>query len=126
MIQQPPDVTTAVAAASITIGGVATGLDYAVLLAGFAGGLVSLSFLPPMSIWRRIWTPVTATLTAGYASPVATYYLAQWVGAPEVAESFELFAAFATGVVTQFAIPAFIKIAQRRFEKMASRGGASQ
>lgn len=126
MIQQPPDVTTAVAAASITIGGVATGLDYAILLAGFAGGLVSLSFLPPMSIWRRIWTPVTATLTAGYATPLATYAIAKWLGTEEMPGSLELFAAFATGVVTQFAIPAFIKLAQRRFEKLATRGGASQ
>lgn len=120
MIQQPDVATAAITAGAVTIGGVVTGLDYATLLAGLAGGLASLSFLPPMTIWRRIWTPVTATLTAGYTAPLGIHYLEKLVGAEGDNASLEIFAAFATGLVAQFIIPVAIKAAKDRADKKLS------
>lgn len=119
MIQQ--DAATAIAAAGITIGGVATGLSYETLLAGFAGGLVSLSFLRPMGIWQRIWTPITATLAAGYTAPVAVGYIANVVGDQVAPLSVKVFAAFAVGVLAQVAIPATMGWARRRLDKSGGR-----
>lgn len=123
MLQQP-DVTTAVTAGAVTLGGVVTGLDYAVLLAGFAGGLVSLSFLPPMTIWRRIWTPVTATLTAGYTAPLGLHYAHKVIGADANSAPLEMFAAFTTGLVAQFVIPVVIKVVKERAEKKVRKGSS--
>lgn len=117
MLQQA-DATTAtaaVSATSIVVGGIATGLTYETLLAGFAGGLVSLSFIQPMGLWRRIWTPVTATLAAGYTAPVAVGYLARFVGDEVAPLSLRVFAAFGVGVVAQAAIPAAIQWTRQRF-----------
>lgn len=106
----------AAVATSITVWGMATGLSYEVLLAGFAGGLVSLSFLGPMTIWRRIWTPFTATLTAGYSSPVWAYYVSQAIPPDGNVSQLTLtvFSAFTIGVMAQVLIPLAIKHAEKR------------
>lgn len=118
MIQPPEVPAVALAATTIAVGGVATGLDYPVLLAGFAGGLVSLSFLPPMSVWRRIWTPVTATLMAGYTAPIGAHYLRQTSDVDGTA--LELFAGFTIGLAAQFIIPVVIEAARERAKRIAA------
>lgn len=122
MIQQSDQVANAVVATSVTIGGIATGLDFGVLLAGFAGGLVSLSFLPPMGLWRRIWTPVTATLTAGYTAPLAVHYLSGIAGDSVDHLALQVASAFGIGVLTQVGLPIFMRIAQARFERFEKSG----
>lgn len=112
-MERTTQVTNAVVATSITLWGMATGLSYEVLLAGFAGGLVSLSFLPPMGIWRRIWTPVTATLTAGYTAPIATFYLASMLSGLDTLAVL-VFSAFCLGLAAQFLIPIALKRAQKK------------
>lgn len=112
----------AVAATSIMLWGVATGLTYEVLLAGFAGGMVSLSFLEAMSTWRRIWTPVTATLTAGYTAPIAGHYLASTLAGVNPL-ALLVFCAFIVGLLAQFLIPMLIRYAQARG---AQAGGGAQ
>ena len=104
----------AVVATGITVWGVTTGLSYEVLLAGFAGGLVSLSFLGPMSIWQRIWTPFTATLTAGYSGPVWAYYLSKTLDQGVNPLALTVFSAFGVGVLTQVLIPVVLRWAHRK------------
>lgn len=106
--------SNALVATGITIWGVATGLSYEVLLAGFAGGLVSLSFLGPMPAWRRIWTPFMATITAGYVSPVGAHYLNKAVSGEVNSLSLLVASAFFTGLLMQWAIPLVIKWANRK------------
>lgn len=119
-MERTTQAANAVVATSITIWGVATGLSYEVLLAGFAGGLVSLSFSPPMGIWQRIWTPVTATLTAGYVSPVAVPLVASALGGNgSVGTSGLVFAAFLAGLTTQGLIPFLMKRVHSRLEGQA-------
>ena len=114
-MERTTQATNALVATSITLWGIATGLSYEVLLAGFAGGLVSLSFLPPMGIWRRIWTPVTATLTAGYTAPIPAHYLASMLSGIDMLASL-VFSSFCLGLAAQFLIPIAIKRAQKKAE----------
>lgn len=60
----------ALAAGAITITGSILGVHYDTLLAGLFGGLVSLSYLPPMSLWRSAGSVLTSALLAGFFSPV--------------------------------------------------------
>lgn len=114
-MDQTSNTANAVVATTITLWGVATGLSYEVLLAGFAGGLISLSFIAPLSIWQRIWTPFTATLTAGYTAPVFTHYLMGWItGVDDLA--LLVFSAFVIGVLTQVLIPSAIALVRRKAE----------
>lgn len=62
----------AIAAGTITLTGSILGVQYDALLAGLAGGLVSLSYLPPMR-WSRIASSVAgSSLIAGWFAPVAS------------------------------------------------------
>ena len=111
-MEQASTTTTAVVATSISVYGVATGVNYEVLIAGVAGGLVSLSFLPEMGLWQRLWTPFAATLTAGYTAPVGAHYLSSMLaGAP--AQPMLVSCAFAVGVLTQFLIPITVRRLRR-------------
>lgn len=117
-MDQTHTVSNAVVATTITIWGIATGLSYEVLLAGFAGGLVSLSFLSPLSIWQRIWTPFTATITAGYTSQVAAHYLNKLLGVGVNSLALLVFSAFVIGVLTQVLIPVAMRWVKRNGETL--------
>jgi hypothetical protein len=108
------NVTNAAVATAITVWGIATGLTYEVLLAGFAGGLVSLSFLGPLTIWQRIWTPFAATLTAGYTSPIWAYYLLKWLDRDMPALPLLVFSAFCIGLAAQVLIPVGLEWVRRK------------
>ncbi len=113
------DIPTAVVATTITVWGVATGLSYEVLLAGFAGGLVSLSFIPTLGTWQRIWTPITATLTAGYTAPIAEHFIGGFLGDGIEGVALRGFAAFVVGLLTQVALPFAIRFAERKISQVA-------
>lgn len=119
-MSQSADMPNAIAATGVTILGVATGLSYDVLLAGFAGGLVSLSFIEPQGIWRRVWTLTTATLLAGYTAPAAL----PWINSvsPEGAEIPLVFAGFASGLFGQAIIPSVV----HRLKKTLGHPGTVQ
>lgn len=110
-MERSEDLTTAVTATGVTIFGIATGLSYDVLLAGFAGGLVSLSFIEPQGVWRRIWTLTTSTLLAGYVAPGALPWIVSV--SPEGAEVPVVFAGFCAGLFGQAVIPAFTQRLKR-------------
>lgn len=65
-----PSITAGTAVATgLTIFGISTGLDPAILIAGLAGGLWAQSYHPPTSIWRRVALIVLAAILAGYLAP---------------------------------------------------------
>lgn len=115
-MERTTQAANAVVATAITIGGVATGLSYAVLLAGFAGGLVSLSFIPALGLWQRIWTPVAATLTAGYTAPVLVPMIGKLTGVEAEGAPGMLFAAWLIGLMTQVGLPAAMRRLHTRIE----------
>lgn len=57
---------------SVVILGVQTGLEYPTLIAGVLGGATALSYLSPSSLWNRAFEIITASLLAGYCSPILT------------------------------------------------------
>jgi len=59
----------AATATGLTIFGVSTGLDPAVLIAGFAGGVWAQSYHPPMHILQRVGLTMIASVIAGYLAP---------------------------------------------------------
>lgn len=67
-----PNATAAtVAATGLTFFGVSTGLDPAILIAGFAGGVWAQSYYPPTALWRRLSLVALASILAGYLAPAA-------------------------------------------------------
>lgn len=60
----------AIAAGTITLTGSILGVHYDALLAGFAGGLVALSYLPAMTVPRIAGTVIAASLMAGFFAPM--------------------------------------------------------
>lgn len=54
----------------VVVFGVHTGLDYPTLLAGIFGGATALSYLPPSKLLNRAFEVGSASLLAGYSSPV--------------------------------------------------------
>jgi len=68
---EPSATVAGIAATGLTFFGIATGLDPAILIAGFAGGVWAQSYHPPMSIWRRLALIVMASILAGYLAPAA-------------------------------------------------------
>lgn len=115
-MDQATSTTHAVAATAITFGGMTTGLSYEVLLAGFAGSLVALSYLESLGVWRRLWSIVTSTVTAGYAAPIAEggfRYLF-----PDIAAGAGglIASGFVLGVTAQALIPGAFALIKRRAE----------
>lgn len=68
-----PTVSTVVMATStatgLTLFGIATGLHPAILLAGLAGGLWSLSYQSAAPLWKRTASTVVSSIIAGYLAP---------------------------------------------------------
>lgn len=61
--------TAAATATGITVFGISTGLDPAILIAGVAGGLWAQSYHPPAGFMRRLALIALAAILAGYLAP---------------------------------------------------------
>lgn len=72
-------VGVAIAAGTITFTGSVLGVQYDALLAGFFGGLMALSYLPPMTRWRIAGSVATSSLLAGVSAPVIVFAVASGV-----------------------------------------------
>ena len=68
-----PTASTVVIATSTATGltffGIATGLQPAILFAGLAGGLWSLSYQSAAPLWKRTASTVVSSIIAGYLAP---------------------------------------------------------
>lgn len=99
----------AIAAGTITLTGSILGVHYDALLAGFAGGLVALSYLPAMTVPRIAGTVAAASLLAGFFAPViamgALNYFPWMSGA---GDSLRIATAAGLGIFGQALIPAVL------------------
>lgn len=82
------------------------GIRIASLIAGFAGSVVSLSYLPPMTLWRAIIAVVTGTASAVYVTPLAFEMLRGSL--PSTSASAENAVAFLIGLTAMRTIPPLI------------------
>lgn len=108
MAEPAASTSTAIALAfgTVTVSGSLLGIQYDALLAGFFGGLVSLSILPPMSNLKIAGSVVGSALMAGFFAPLcaagAVNYMA-WL-AP-IAELTRLACAVVIGICWQPILP---------------------
>lgn len=117
-------VSHALAATTITVAGVTTGLSYEVLLAGFAGSLASMSYLKQMGLWGRLWSLVTSTITAGYMAPVFGAYLARQLSTDVIGPSplaMLVSSGFVLGLTAQALIPGALWYANRKSRNLEGR-----
>jgi hypothetical protein len=111
-----------VTTSAVTIAGIATGLSYDILIAGFAGALCSLSFMPSVKTWGRLWTLVTSTLFAGYVAPVALVLVLALVrqfvdDVPTEPLVVKLLSAYGCGLGAQVLLPIFMEWMKRRAQQ---------
>jgi hypothetical protein len=100
----------AIGAGVITITGSIFGVHYDMLLAGFFGGLLSLSHLPPMSRLKVASTVGTAAVAAGFFGPViATAALHYFPWLSELGDFLRLAAGAAIGISLHSIFPALIR-----------------
>lgn len=85
------------------------GVKYATLIAGIAGGVVSLSFLKDLTRWQSGMAVLTGALTAGYLTPVITRQLHAWVDTGLAAENA---VGFLLGLTAMNIVPGLIKISE--------------
>lgn len=82
------------------------GVKLATLLAGFAGGVVSLSFVKELTAKQAMLAVFTGAVTAAYGTPLALHYF----GAE--AKAFEGGAAFVIGLTAMNLIPGLLKLSE--------------
>lgn len=81
------------------------GVKAASLIAGFAGGVVSLSFVRQLTRLQAFLAVVTGSLSAGYLTPVVQLYLPGAIPEPTLA--------FLVGLTSMNLIPGILAISDR-------------
>lgn len=113
-----PSATAGIAVATgLTIFGLSTGLDPAILIAGLAGGLWAQTYHPPASIWRRVALVALAAILAGYLAPA---FAALAASSDTVRGVFTLPLAVLIGLTSHRVLgPAFMRFAAKKAEEFA-------
>jgi Na+/proline symporter len=92
----------------------ALGVKLGTIIAGFAGGVVSLAFIQGLNRWQAIAAVVVGALTATYLTPVAVYKLS--ITTPEMQNG----AAFVIGLCAMNIIPAIKRSIDSRVNSAAA------
>jgi hypothetical protein len=103
----------ALAAGTITLSGSVFGVQYDALLAGFVGGVVSLTYLPSMSALKIAGTLAGSALLAGFFAPVIAAALHFFPWLQGVGDFMRLAGGAALGLAAQVLIPACLKRLRR-------------
>ena len=118
-----PSVTAGTAVATgLTIFGISTGLDPAILIAGLAGGLWAQSYHPPTSIYRRVALAALAAILAGYLAPAfaAVAASSDTVRGIFTLDALQLPVAVLIGLTSHRVLgPAFMRLANKKAEELA-------
>ena len=100
----------AIAAGNITLSGSVFGMQYDALLACVFGGLVSLTYLPPLSLAKRLGTVAGSALLAGFFAPliaVAGLHYLPWL--QSVGDATRIASGAALGIAAQVLVPAGLR-----------------
>lgn len=81
------------------------GVKYSALVAGFAGGIVSLSYLRELTRVQMFMAVIAGTATSGYLTPLAQH----WVAMPVEAENA---VAFLLGLTAMNVVPGFLRLSE--------------
>lgn len=94
------------------------GIKLAYMIAGFAGGVVSLSYVRSLTKMQAFGAVVTGTLVANYVTPVMQHYLTMPV-------ALENGAAFIVGLCSMNIVPGILGLSAR-WRREQSRQGAEK
>lgn len=99
------------------------GVKYAALVAGFAGGVISLAYLQELSRPQMVLAVLAGAACAGYLTPVAIPVLAGAIGIA-ASPNLENAAAFLLGLTSMNIIPGLMRLSEifRRDPAGALRG----
>lgn len=86
------------------------GIKYATLAAGFAGGVVSLSFIVGLTKAQMISAVATGALTSGYLTPIAVELGAKWFA---VTPAVEGAVGFFIGLCAMNIIPGLLALSKK-------------
>lgn len=118
-----PSITAGTAVATgLTIFGISTGLDPAILIAGLAGGLWAQSYHPPTTIWRRVALIALASILAGYLAPAfaAVAASSETIRGIFPLTALQLPVAVLIGLTSHRVLgPAFMRLANKKAEELA-------
>jgi hypothetical protein len=106
-----------VAAAGLTLLGIKTGLEPAVLIAGFAGGVWAQSYGGPVVIWKRMFLTILSAILAGYLAPAVAAAAMSSASVREVftVDMLRLPLAVVVGLVAHRVLgPAIMKLAAKK------------
>jgi hypothetical protein len=95
-----PIATAAAATAKVA------GVELTLLVAGFAGSVVTLSYIRELKKSQAVMAVLTGALCAAYLTPVAMHYLS-------IPEELKYGAGFLIGVVSMHLIPLILAVAER-------------
>lgn len=98
----------AVAVGAKTLGG----LNAVLLLSGLFGGVVSLSYLKPLTRWQAAMAVLSGALLANYLTPMALWYA-------KIPHEFQLGTGFLIGLTGMHIVPMLLGVAKR----IGERGG---
>jgi hypothetical protein len=87
------------------------GVKYAVLVAGFAGGVISLAYLQELSRGQMVIAVLAGSACAGYLTPVAIPVLAGAMGIAATPH-LENAAAFLLGLTSMNIIPGLLRLSE--------------
>ncbi|MBI3229538.1 MAG: hypothetical protein HYZ45_04935 [Burkholderiales bacterium] len=104
----------ALATGAITVSGSIIGVQYDALLVGLAGGLISLSYLPPMPKLKVASTIFTSVMVAGFFAPVAEAIVAKYAPWMNAGNPLRMALAFALGICAQRLIPLLVSWVQKK------------
>lgn len=103
------------------------GVKYSALVAGFAGGVISLAYLKELTKAQMVIAVIAGSASAGYLTPVAIPMLARAIGI-DASPAFENAAAFLLGLTSMNLIPGLLHLSEifRRDPAGALRGKDGQ
>lgn len=103
-----------------TVQASAIGLKIAYIVAGFMGGVISLSFIKQLNGWQAFIAVFTGSISAGYGTPIAVYYITG-LQSPALENG----AAFVIGLTAMNIIPGIVKLSEvfRRDPSSFIKGG---
>jgi len=84
------------------------GIKLASAVAGFWGGVISLSFIKDLTPWQRVLTVLTGLFSAGYGTPLATHYLLS----DKSVTALENAIAFVIGLTAMNIIPGLLRLSE--------------
>lgn len=88
-----------------TADGGVMGVKLTALLAGFAGGVVSLSFVKELTVKQAVLAVFTGAVTAAYGTPLAVHYF-------NIPQPYENGSAFVIGLTAMNIIPGLLKLTE--------------